>query len=44
MAEPKNGSGAITEVERVPKKNGADEARKLKTAPEELRNSRNGHG
>ena len=24
MAEPKNGPGAITEVERVPKKNGAD--------------------
>jgi hypothetical protein len=44
MAEPKNGSGAITEVERVPKKNGADAAPELKTAPEELRNSRNGHG
>ena len=44
MAEPKNGPGAITEVERVPKKNGADAAPELKTAPEELRNSRNGHG
>ena len=44
MAEPKNGPGAITEVERAPKKNGADAAPELKTAPEELRNSRNGHG
>lgn len=44
MAEPKNGPGAITEVERVPKKNGADAAPELKTAPEELRESRNGHG
>jgi|HubBroStandDraft_6_1064221.scaffolds.fasta_scaffold124709_4 hypothetical protein len=44
MAKPKNGPGAITEVERVPKKNGADAVPELNTAPEELRNSRNGHG
>jgi hypothetical protein len=35
---------AAEKVERVPKKNGADAVPELNTAPEELRNSRNGHG
>jgi hypothetical protein len=42
MGELKSSESAVTEMESIPRKNGADAAAEL-TRPKELRRTRNGH-